>query len=183
MRTTVKAGILFAIGWILIKLASFGMGYTTESLVPLVFMNMLFLLAAISIGLYLLKRSSEEQTSTLSDIKNGLTAGVPYAVIISVFLFFYYDSIDPEYNAHQIREKQMELKIELEDPAKLAALKESNADFEVMTKDQIIEKSSENLKAFYNPKFTMTLTLLALIVLSTLYSIFVTVIMRRVIFR
>jgi hypothetical protein len=183
MRTTVKTGILFAIAWILVKLAAFGMGYSTESLVPLVFLNMFFLLAAISIGLFLTKRGNTKKSSTLNDIKNGLTAGVPYAILIGSFLFLYYNNIDPEYNAHQIREKQMELKIQLDDPVSFVKLKASNEEFEVMTKEQIVEKSSESLKAFYNPKFTMTLTLLALLLLSTIYSIFVTIVMRRIIFR
>ena len=74
MRITVKVGILFAFGWILVKLSIFGMGVTSEdSLKPSLLINMLFLILAITVGLYLQKRRDTEDSNALRDIKNSLS--------------------------------------------------------------------------------------------------------------
>jgi hypothetical protein len=183
MKITVKIGLLFAALWIAAKMIFYITAPTGYSIVPLVLLNMLFLISAISIGMFLLKRKEQYESNALSDIKNGMTAGVPYAVIVSIFIYTYYAKIDPEYNAHQKAEWETTIKKELAKPGGLEQARESNPDFEVLSAEEIFSKMKSGYESFYSPNSTMILSLLALILLSTLNSIFVTVIFRKIVFR
>lgn len=184
MRITVKIGILFAIGWILIKLSIFGMGISSDdSLMPAIFLNMFFLIAAITVGLYIHKRKEVEIGNALNDIKNGMSAGIPYSIIISIFLFFYYSKIDPEYIKTKIADKAFELDKNLSNPVRLKKIKASNPDFEVMTVKQIRKKVLESDQSVYNAKSTAIFSLLAMAMYTTFNSIIITIILRKIVFR
>lgn len=184
MRITLKTGLIAALVWIVIKLLFFFNGWNTQDTLPVVIMiNILGLLLAIAVGLYLQKKRDTEGSNTLRDIKNAMTAGVPYAVVVSMFLYFYYEKIDPEFNQRLIAEREMFYLQSMDTPEELQEIRASNKDFEVMTKDEIYEKLSEGSRVFYSGKFVATVGLLAMLVLSTLYSILITVIYRRIMFR
>lgn len=183
MKITVKTGLLFAAAWIVVKLIMFMTGITGHNVVPGAMINILFLLLSIAVGLYLYKRNSEEQGNALLDIKNAMSAGVPYTIVVSVFIFFYYKSINPEFNRHQIAESEMFIKKSLDDENELKKLRASHEEFEVLTKDEIFEELRKGPQSFYNPTATMTVSLLAMLVLSTFYSLLVTIIYRRIVFK
>lgn len=183
MRITIKSGLIFAGIWILFKMIFFWTGMFEYNVAPAVLLNMLFVLLAISVGLYLHKRQETEDSSALSDIKNGMTAGVPYAMIVSVFIYFYYANIDPGFNQHQIAEAHMGIKQMLDEPGGLEKTRESQPEFEILSKEEIYEQLKSGPEGFYKASSTMTLSMLALLLLATLNSIFVTVIYRRVVFK
>lgn len=185
MRVTVKFGLLFAALWIGFKLILFSTltGAARYDLQPAILTNILCLLLAITLGLYFHKRQEKEESNALSDIKNALSAGLPYTIIISVFLYFYYSSIDPEFNKHQLAEAEMQLEKILNNPEDFEALKKSNADFEVMSKDEIKKNLITNQEAMFSPQAVTTISLLGMLLLSTVNSIFVTIVFRRIIFR
>jgi len=184
MKITVKIGLLFAIIWMIVKISLFGMALeNTLALSIATFANMFLLVAAISIGLYLQKRKDSESGNALRDIKNGLTSGIPYAVLVSIFIYFYYEKIDPEFNQHQIAESEIELDKNLNNPAKFKQLQESNPDFEVMTKAQIKKQILRNSSGVYSAKSTAILALLAMTVYSTINSLLITAIYRKIVFK
>ncbi|NRA10624.1 MAG: DUF4199 domain-containing protein [Crocinitomicaceae bacterium] len=183
MKITVKVGLIFAGLWILTKMIFFWSGALKYNVVPSVLLNMLFVLLAIAIGLYLHKLKQTDYTNALGDIKSGMTAGVPYAFIVSIFIYFYYEKIDPGFNEHQIAEREYALIKKLDEPDGLRKIQSANPELEVFSREEIIAKANDSNKGFYNAGSTMTLSMLALLLLATLYSIFVTVIMRRIIFR
>lgn len=183
MKVTVKVGLLFAALWIFIKMIFFWSGIVGTNIVPAVLLNMLCILLAISIGLYLHKVKQTEYTNALGDIKTGMTVGVPYAVVVSAFLYFYYAKIDPDFNAHQIADREYAMLKELNAPGGLQRIRSQNPALELLSKEEIMTQVRDTNKGLFNATSTMTLTMLALLLLATLNSIFVTVIMRRVIFR
>lgn len=183
MRVTVKAGLGFALLWILIKMVFFWTGSLNYNIVPAVLLNMLCLIAAIGVGLYFYKRRETEVGNALNDIKNAMTAAVPYILVVSVFIYFYYNNIDPEYNQHQLSEAYTEIQKLLETPEGLQQVRESNPEFEVLTKEEIYKKLKQGPEGFYNPTSTMTLSMLGLLVLGTMNSILIAVIYRKVVFR
>lgn len=183
MRVTVLSGLSFALLWITIKMVFFWTGITDYNVVPAALLNMLFLLLAISIGLYIHKRRESESGNALLDIKNAMTAGVPYIVVVSLFIYFYYSSIDPAFNEHQINEALTTIQKDLDNPEGLKAYRAQNPDFEVMTKEEIFESVKSGPETFYNPKATATITLLAMLLLATLNSILIAVIYRKIVFR
>ena len=183
MKITVKVGIIFALVWILIKMIFFWTGMLEYNVVPSVMINILLLLASIAVGLYLQKRRATSSNNALHDIKNGMTAGVPYIVLVCLFLFTYYNKIDPAFNEHQIAEAHAGIQKLMDSPEGFKELQESNAEFEVMSRDEIFENLKKGPEGFYNAKSTTVVALLAMLLLATLNSIFITIVMRKVIFK
>lgn len=185
MRITVKIGLLFAAIWISFKLVLFATltGAARYDMTFAIMTNILCLLLSISVGLYLHKRKQTEYESALGDIKNAMSAGVPYILVVSIFLYFYYTKIDPEYNQHQRSEAAMQLEKLLDNPEDLVELKKANAEFEVMSKDQIRESIISNQEAMYSPQAVTTISLLGMLILGTFNSIFVTIVYRKLVFR
>lgn len=184
MKITVQVGILFAVLWIAIKMIFFYNGWNVREQLPtLVLLNILGALLSIAVGLYLFKRNDTEDGNALRDIKNGMTAGVPYTIIVSVFLYFYYEKIDPEYNKKEIANAEMQILNALSTKKGLQEIQESNQKYEVMGKKEIYAEMRQGPRNLYNSKFTMTISLLSLLLLVTINSIIISAIYRKLIFR
>jgi hypothetical protein len=182
MKVTVKTGVIAALIWIAIRMLIFAFDLFPYNVVPSVMLNILGVLLAVAVGLYLHKLRTREESNALNDIKNAMSAGVPYTILVSVFLYFYYGKIDPDFNKHQLSEIEMALKKDMDDPVTFQEIKDSNEEFEVMTKDQIYHSIIQGPRTFYSPGSTMAISMLSLLLLCTLNSIFVTVIYRRIVF-
>lgn len=184
MRVTVKVGILLAILWMIFKVIYHLSMPNSTDLTISIFTNMFLLITAISFGLYLQKKKEgSNQGNALSDIKSGMSSGVPYAVLVSVFMYVYYTNINPSY-IQQIRKPFVEkLKEDLSTEEKVAKLKKLNPELETKTKSEIYKEGLKNIQFQTNPKSTSIISLLALILLTTFYSIIITIILRKTIFR
>jgi hypothetical protein len=184
MKITIKVGILFAIVWMLIKFMYHIIHPNTIDLKITIFSNMLLLIGAISFGLYLHKKQEGfSQGNALSDIKSAMKSGVVYTVLVASFMYLYYAVINPEFNQHQISEVKTQIKLELENPQSLKKIKASQEAFEVMTKEQLYKELVKGPESFYAAKSTFVISLLSLLLLTTLYSILITVIYRQLLFR
>lgn len=184
MKVTFRVAIITAICWIAFKLVGIPLGINIPNYTTLfVLTNIFGLLVAVSVGLYLQKRKGLEDDNMLTDIKNGMTSGVVYSLIVCGFLYFYYEKIDPDYNKKMIAEREMYFKTIIDDPQKLKELKASNKDLEVMTKEEIFIEFQKTPKMLFSGNFMMTFGMLSMLMLSTLYSILITVIYRKVLFR
>ena len=183
MRVTVLLGVICAAVWIAVKMIFFYTQPVGYDIVPLVLINLFLLITAIGVGLFLQKMRDTEESNGLRDIKNGMTAGVPYAVIVSVFIYFYYEKIDPEFYEHRIAEEIYQIDKDLDDPKKFAEIKKSNPDYEVLSKEEIRQKAVKGAEGAFSPKSILPLSLLGLILMSALNSIFISIIYRRIVFR
>lgn len=178
MRLPLKVGLIAALIWISIKFIAFSQAISLDDLKPFVFINMFILTAAIAIALYLVKRH-ETESNLLNDIKNGMLAGVPYAVIVSVFLYFYYQKIYPEFNAKKINE----IEVKLSNPMTIKEIQKSNIAMENKSSEEIKRDVLSKTEMIYNANFTMLVSMLSLLLYATLNSILISVILRRIIFR
>jgi len=183
MNSPLKIGIGFGVGWCLVKYISFLINPLPDNILPTVLLNILFLLTAIALALYQIKRNQAEEDSALGDIKNGLKAGLPYTVLVASFLYLFYGTINPEFNQKQIEKTNARIEKDFNNPIEYETLKKSNPTFEVMTKEELKIQMKKGPQTFYTPGITMTVSLLAMLLLSTLYSILVSVIYRRIVFR
>lgn len=183
MDQSVKIGLGLGLAWCAVKYATFLVNPLHDSISATVLLNILFLLSAIAIALYQVKRYQSEENSFLGDIKSGLKAGVPYTILVSVFIYFYYGSINPDFNKRQIEKVEAKIEKVFQNPVEYQKLKNSNPSFEVMSKEELMKEMKTGPKSFYAAGATMTLSLLAMLLLSTLYSILVSVIYRRIVFR
>lgn len=184
MKVTVKTGIFFALGWMLVKMIFFYTGLSQDTIVPTIFINMFFLLSSIAVGLYLHKKQEGfSQGNALSDIKSGMTAGIPYTLLIAGFLYLFYTQIDPGYIDQMVQEKLEAYKAGLENPEELKLIKASNEAFEVMSKEDIYKEMALSTRSTISAFSMTTISLLGMLLLSTVYSILITVIFRKVLLR
>jgi hypothetical protein len=178
MKLPIKIGIGVALLWIILKMLGLAINFSVDDIKFFVFINMFLLTAAIAFSLYQVKRK-EVESNLLNDIKNGMLAGVPYTLIVSVFLYFYYEKIYPEFNDKKIQEIELRLK----DQKVIKEIQTSNPAMENKNPEEIKRDVMANTRSMYSAKFTMIITLLALMVYSTLNSMVIAIIYRRVVFR
>ena len=178
MKLPLKVGLLAATIWIFIKLTACYLSISLDELRPFVFINMFILTVSIAIALYLVKRK-ETENNLLNDVKNGMLAGVPYAVIVSVFLYFYYEKIYPDFNAR----KMNEISLKLSNPQTIKEIQRENPEMENKSVEEIKRDILAKTKMVYNPQFTMLVSMLSLLLYATLNSIVITLIFRRIVFR
>lgn len=178
MKFTTKIGIAGALLWILIKTTAWAFEFSLNEIKVFVFINMFLLTASIAIGLYFVK-SKETESNLLNDIKNGMLAGVPYTILVSAFMYLYYEKIYPEFNHIKVHEIEMKLN----EPNTIKSIQKSNPDMKNKSASEIKHAVITNTKSIYNAKFTMLVGLLALMIYSTLNSLLISVIFRRIVFR
>ena len=127
--------------------------------------------------------SETMESNFLNDIKNGMKSGLSYSLIVAISIYLFYGVINPEYNRHQIAEAKVAIEKMVNDPVELAKLRKSNEAFELKSKEEIIKEAKKGPESFFNAGSTFTLSLLAMLLLSTLYSIFVSLVFRKVVFK
>lgn len=178
MRTSVRIGIGFALVWIILKLTAFNFRIFLNDLRPFIFANMLFVTTAISLTLYL-KNKSLKDTNLMDDVKSGMISGVLYTVIVSGFIYFYYQSIYPEFNSSKI--SAMELR--LEDEEQIQEFRKTNPDMENNTSEEIRNKVLTSLSQYYSSQFAMTVSLLGMLIYATLNSLVLSLVFRKLFFK
>ncbi|MCC5922758.1 MAG: DUF4199 family protein [Crocinitomicaceae bacterium] len=184
MRPALKSALFFGATWILVKLLFYYLNIFQDDIFLPGLINNFFLLTAIAVGLYLEKRREGfGEGSALSDIKNAMVAGAPYALIVSVFLFFYYRDINPDFAQDRLNERMDLLYISMERESFVDSLKMQNQDLNVLNNDEIYQHIREETAGAYSPKTLLTLSLLGLTILGFTYAIFLTVVFRKVLLR
>ena len=182
MKITLKTGLVFSGLWIICKYVFFIVYPDATSITPLLFANMFFLLSSISVGLFLHKKQEGfTNGNTLTDIKAAMTSGLPYAIVVSLFIYVYYQKIDPGFNKHQIELAEKLIDKSLMDKNIISKMKLENPSFEMMSTLKIKSELLKGPRGFYKASSTAILSLLALMMLSLIYSIAITVIYRKIV--
>ena len=172
-------GLAFGLIWIACKMIAYNFHFLLNEIQPFVFLNMALLTSAIALFMYRKKRFSTSESNILTDIKSGLSAGLPYTLLVSFFLFFYYRDIYPEFNQN----KRAAYERRMDSPEEIAAIRLGNSALENKSDSEIVEMARKNTAMMYDPQFTLSVSLLALLVYSTLNSLLIAVIYRKVVFR
>jgi hypothetical protein len=172
-------GLVFGSFWIAFKMLAFLFAYQLDQIQLFVLLNMAMLTAAIALFMYRKKRFGGPESNILTDIKAGLSVGLPYTLVVSFFLFFYYQDIYPEFN----EKKRAAYEQRMDSPKEIAAIRNSNSALENKSDSEIVAMARKNTAMMYDPQFTLSVSLLALLVYSTLNSLLIAVIYRKVVFR
>ena len=180
MKIPIITGLIAALVWIAIKWGGYAFGFFNNGAVqPYVFTNMFLLTASVSIGLYLIKKNAKQKSNLLLDIKTGMTAAMPYTVIVSGFIFIFYTYINPEFNQKQLERTR----ISLQDKKVLTSLRNSNPTLENKTDQELLKEGMKQTRQIISPQFTMLVSLLGLLVYGTMNSLVISLIYRSLIFR
>lgn len=185
MRPALKMGLYFAGAWMIVKLVFLSFNIFQDGIMVPGLINNLFLLLAISIGLFYEKKKEGYGKGTPgSDIKAGLVAGVPYIVLVSAFMYFYYSDIHPQYIQTKVETRMDAIYSQMEkQPAYLDSLRAKNDDFRGLTENDILQKIKKDTEATLSPKTMFIFSLLGLLLMAATYAIFVTLVYHRVLFR
>jgi hypothetical protein len=178
MKLPVKIGLSSALVFLALKLIALSLGFSLYDIKPFVFINMFLVTGSIAFSLYQIKRH-EDDSNFLNDVKNGMTAGIPYTIVVGVFLYFYYQSIFPDYT----QSKLDYIEQELNNPDKINEIKSSNSDLSNKSASEIKTLMMSNTEMMYSAKFTMVITLLGLTIFSAINSLIISLIYRRIVFR
>ena len=177
MKFPIKVGLICAAIWIGLKLLAWTFSFSLNEIKPFVFVNMFLLTAAITIALYFVKLK-EDDSNLLNDIKNGMLAGMPYSVIVSVFMYFYYERIYPDFNNHKI--ELIEKK--LNEPNAIKDIQKNNPEMQNDSPEEVRREVIQKSKMIYSSKFNMLVALLSLVLYTTINSIVISIIFRKVVF-
>lgn len=184
MRPALKSALFFALTWSLIKMAFYYSGLFQDDIFVPGLMNNLFLLSAISVGLYFeKKREGFGQGTALSDIKHSMIAGAPYALLVAIFMYFYYTDINPAYVETRISDRMDLVYNAMERESYVDSLKVQSPEYKVLTNEEIYNDIRISTVSAYSPKALLTFSLLGLMILGFTYSIFITVIFRKILLR
>lgn len=178
MNKAVKYGLFASLVWIAVKMGALALGISLYDIKYFGLLNMFLLTFIITWSIYKHKQAQTE-SNLLIDIKNGMTAGVPYTVIVSVFLFFYYGQIFPEF-----RDKKMnEVYERIDTPKELDAIRKNQPELENKSDLEIKQLAIKDWRNKLDPQFTMMISLLALLFYTTINSLLISLVFRRIIFR
>ncbi|MFM6933869.1 MAG: DUF4199 family protein [Flavobacteriales bacterium] len=178
MNKAVKYGLIASAVWITVKMSALALGISLYDIKYFGLLNMFLLTFVITWSIYKQKQVQTE-SNLLVDIKNGMLAGVPYTVVVSVFLFFYYGQIFPEF-----REKKMnEVYVRIDTAKELDAIRKNQPELENKSDLEIKQLAIKDWKNKLDPQFTMMISLLALLFYTTMNSLLISLVFRRIIFR
>ena len=178
MNKAVKYGLIASLVWICVKMGALALSISLYDIKYFGLLNMFLLTFVITWSIYKHKRTQTE-SNLLVDIKNGMLAGVPYTAVVSVFLFFYYGQIFPEF-----REKKMnEVYVRIDTKKELDAIRKNQPELENKSDVEIKQLAIKDWKSKLDPQFTMMISLLALLFYTTMNSLLISLVFRRIVFR
>lgn len=184
MKTTVKAGIFFALLWIIAVLAAFLAGYSVDFFLISELLSLLLLVVGIFVGLYLTKKENNfEKVNALEDFKLAMQSGIVYTIIVTGFVYLYHNQIDTSVKESFINQRLEALYEQYPDEASFKELQAENDTWATFSYDDFIENQEDQTRSFIGPFFTSFFHLMVLFMFSLFYSFFVTIIMRKVVLR
>ncbi|MFN4911117.1 MAG: DUF4199 domain-containing protein [Flavobacteriales bacterium] len=173
-------GLYLALIWIGVKFFAWYMEFFVfDSIHPYVLFNMALLTCAIAIGLFYIKQETLEASNLLLDIKNAMSVGMIYTVLVAGFIYVFYAFIHPNYAKHQLEESRTYL----QSPKHMANIRLKNEDFRNKSDAEIREMEMSKAETIYSTKFTLVLSLLAMTLWAMLNSVVISIIYRTVLFK
>ncbi|MFB6306540.1 MAG: DUF4199 domain-containing protein, partial [Flavobacteriales bacterium] len=161
--------------YIFLKILTFLFEVHSELFKYLVFANLLLLLLSIFFTVQKKYKERGKQGGLFSDIKAGLRAVSVYALAVSVFVYIYYGFIDRDYMENKIKER-----VEWVKNADIEKLKKENDNLNYANKKDLIREEKERAEFLFTAFTQSTFTLLALILTGLVYSGFIALLYRKV---
>jgi hypothetical protein len=134
--------------------------------------NILFILVLVFIALVLKYRvpNQQEKPSFLQDFRDAMRPALVYVALVSLFIALYYGVLTDD--AARLRElRKIEAVAMIDTEEELLAFKQANPTVANMSREQILQGNEEKLKTFVNARTQAIGGLLALAVISMIYSL------------
>jgi|SRR5690554_6008289 len=184
LRPALKFSLLFAGLWIALKMIFMAFNLFQEDIQVTGLLNNFFLLSAIALGLFFEKRKEGFGEGTaMTDIKHAVTAGAPYVLIVSLFMFYYYDTINPEFIETRVEERVDLIYNDMQRESYVDSLKVNKPEFRTRTDEEILREAKREIESNLSPKSMLVFSLLGMLILAVTYAILLTLVFRKVLFR
>lgn len=184
LRPALKFSLLFAGLWIALKMIFMAYNLFQEDIQVTGLLNNFFLLSAIALGLFFEKRKEGFGEGTaMTDIKHAVTAGAPYVLIVSLFMFYYYDTINPEFIETRVEERVDLIYNDMQRESYVDSLKVNKPEFRTRTDEEILREAKREIESNLSPKSMLVFSLLGMLILAVTYAILLTLVFRKVLFR
>ncbi|HTO38334.1 MAG TPA: DUF4199 domain-containing protein [Brumimicrobium sp.] len=184
LRPALKFSLLFAGLWIALKMIFMAFNLFQEDIQVTGLLNNFFLLSAIALGLFFEKRKEGFGEGTaMTDIKHAVTAGAPYVLIVSLFMFYYYDTINPEFIETRVEERVDLIYNDMQRESYVDSLKINKPEFRTRTDEEILREAKREIESNLSPKSMLVFSLLGMLILAVTYAILLTLVFRKVLFR
>lgn len=185
MKTSVKAGLLFGIIWIILVLIAYLLGYSVDFFIVSELINLFLLLGAIFTGLYLTKKENNYETvNAIEDFKIAMQSGIVYTMLITGFVYLYHSQIDESIKESITKDRIAAIHEKI--PNEEVYIKDIQAVDDKWTNksfDDFIENQEDQTRTFVGEFFTSFFHLMILFMFSIFYSFFVTIVIRKIILR
>ena len=185
MKKTYLIGLIFGILWCGIKYLSYLLNWDSwETLSTFVMLNMLFGTFSVIVALLIVNNKQDLDRNLLMDVKSGMSSGLVYTLVVSFFIYMYYDKINPDFNKSHINKRKIELSKHFDISSKnVEEFRGKNPEWKSLNKKELIEEDAKATAYLHSPKFTMVLSLSGLLLWTTLNSIVISLVFRRFLFR
>lgn len=120
----------------------------------------------------------ERRHSNLIVAKDGMKAGAKYAVSIAIAVFVYYQLLDPQFGARKLETNIALNEAYIEEQGGFQAMQENDPTLKNTTKEEFMQKQREFGEIIYKPFTQASASLLALVILSIIYSLIVAVLFK-----
>lgn len=188
IKNPTHIGAVFALIWIIIKLAMFQFRIEGRWEIGII-LNLILLPLVIFFGLRMFraqaKAKGEQLVVFMQDLKAALRPSALYCLIVGVFLFMYYGKIDREFINELHKDRMEMLDKAITESGGWAEYKKSikpTDDFDPLheTQEAYTDKVQQNVETIISPFTAGTASILSLLMLSIVYSLFFTILYRKV---
>lgn len=180
MSRVTGSGIGLALVFIILKCIYFvtGVHYTHYNLIVLT--NIICVLVAVGLAMYMARDKDNKLLALgLDRIKAGMRGGAVYAIIVSTFVYFYYNNIDKKFF-----EDKVKARVELATKVNFPELQKNNLDKLANSNHaDFIDEERKQAELWFSPFMVSTLTLVSLIICAMIYSLVLNIIFKNLFFK
>jgi hypothetical protein len=184
MKPSVKVAFVCSLLSIGISLVFFFTGKSLLGYEVSAFINLFLLLTAIAAGVFLFKKAEGfEQKSFLEDIKIAMQGGIMFTILVSGFIYIYHSKIDKSIIDNKVQTYLEVINSNVPDELTYIELQKDDATWKDKTYMDYIENQEDQTRGFISAGSLALMNALVGLLLTIFFSIFTTVILRKVVLR
>lgn len=142
--------------------------------------NILCVMLAVGLGMYVARdKNNQLLRNGIDRIKAGIRGGAVYTIVISVFIFFYYNNIDKKFFETMKKER-----VEMAEKADFKTLQQQHPEkLKHKSHGDFIDMEREQAELWFSPFMISTLTLVGTLICAMIYSVIVNLIFKNLFFK
>ena len=167
----IKFALLFSTLGIVTKVFLWQQGLLNENPEYAGMGYLLFLMLTCFFSLYYMRKELQESTKYVQDFKYGMRSVALFSIVVTLFTYFFYEYLDPEYFPNRIAERM----------AVAEAVDISTVESPIeLTKEKLIENQKRISEAIYDSANHSFISLFAFLILGGVYSSLITWLTRKI---